>query len=466
MTMKNTLFGSALALLLSACATAPADKALVDADRWVQQAGSPAPRMAIDDRTRAQLADARRRTLQGDLTEAAALDLALGSSPAVQALLADGWAMQSATAQGATWPRIGLAFERMSGGGDVVLTRTLSVGLAELVTLPLRRAEADRQLAVQRVQLARDLLALHAAVRQQWVRAVSAGQLLDYHAQLLEVAEAGDDLALRLQKAGNFSALQRMREQAFLADAQAQMARARLAATTEREALVRLMGLTADEAENLRWPKHVPDLPKTPREQSDVVRAASGERLDVAVAQAQWQAASGRDRNAWSGVLDAELALKKETATGGSSARGGEIALSIAAPGAAVLQRQGLSAAALAAGHRVAQARIDATSTVRERHAAYLTAHGLATHFRDSVVPLRKTIADEMLLRYNGMLSSVFALLADARASASAVIGAIEAQRDFWLASAALDAAILGAPSAAPGMQAAMPAANDNNGGH
>ena len=80
---------------------------------------------------------------------------------------------------------------------------------------------------------------------------------------------------------------------------------------------------------------------------------------------------------------------------------------------------------------------------------------------------MRKSIADEMLLRYNGMLASVFALLADARAQVGAVICAIESQRDFWLADAALDAAILGAPSVATAMQGATPAAmNESSGGH
>jgi hypothetical protein len=48
------------------------------------------------------------------------------------------------------------------------------------------------------------------------------------------------------------------------------------------------------------------------------------------------------------------------------------------------------------------------------------------------------------------MLVGVFELLAEARAQVGAVITSIEAQRDFWLADAALQAAIQGVPAAAP----------------
>ena len=47
---------------------------------------------------------------------------------------------------------------------------------------------------------------------------------------------------------------------------------------------------------------------------------------------------------------------------------------------------------------------------------------------------------------YNGMLIGVFELLADAREQVSGVITAIEAQRDFWLADAALSSTLIGKP--------------------
>ena len=83
---------------------------------------------------------------------------------------------------------------------------------------------------------------------------------------------------------------------------------------------------------------------------------------------------------------------------------------------------------------------------MREAWSAYNTTYEIARHYRVEVVPLKKRISDEMLLKYNGMLASTFDLLADARAQVMAVNGAMEAERDFWIAAANLQTALTGKP--------------------
>ena len=78
------------------------------------------------------------------------------------------------------------------------------------------------------------------------------------------------------------------------------------------------------------------------------------------------------------------------------------------------------------------------------------------------MVPLRKFIADEMVLRYNGMLSSVFELLADTRAHVLAVNASIDALRDYWLADADLQTALSGT---SPGGMTAMKPVTGSAGG-
>jgi hypothetical protein len=58
------------------------------------------------------------------------------------------------------------------------------------------------------------------------------------------------------------------------------------------------------------------------------------------------------------------------------------------------------------------------------------------------------------------MLIGVFELLADARAQIASVNAAIDALRDFWLAQADLDMALVGKPTSAP-RPAGGPAAGD-----
>ena len=50
------------------------------------------------------------------------------------------------------------------------------------------------------------------------------------------------------------------------------------------------------------------------------------------------------------------------------------------------------------------------------------------------MLPLRKIISDETLLRYNAMQIDVFALLTEARQRIASTTAAIEAERNFWLA--------------------------------
>ncbi len=112
--------------------------------------------------------------------------------------------------------------------------------------------------------------------------------------------------------------------------------------------------------------------------------------------------------------------------------------------------------------HEAAETAINARSEVREAYGAYRAAWDIARHHREEIVPLRARIAEENLLRYNGMLIGVFELLADARVQIASVQGAIDALRDFWIAQAELDMALVGKPSlsavAAPAA-AAQPAA-------
>ena len=71
-----------------------------------------------------------------------------------------------------------------------------------------------------------------------------------------------------------------------------------------------------------------------------------------------------------------------------------------------------------------------------------------STPVRKSAKPIRH-IAEENLLRYNGMLIGVFDLLANARSQISSVNSYIESLRDYWIAQSDLQMALIGKPSLA-----------------
>jgi outer membrane protein TolC len=105
-----------------------------------------------------------------------------------------------------------------------------------------------------------------------------------------------------------------------------------------------------------------------------------------------------------------------------------------------------MNARTLAAAYRLEATTRAAGSNLRQSYSAYRTTYDIARHYRDEVVPLRKIISEENLLRYNGMLIGVFELLADSRDQINSVIAAIDTERQFWLADAALQAAMIGRP--------------------
>ncbi len=104
---------------------------------------------------------------------------------------------------------------------------------------------------------------------------------------------------------------------------------------------------------------------------------------------------------------------------------------------------------------RAAEAAINARSEAREAYWAYRSSFDIARHYRDEIVPLNKRVAEENLLRYNGMLISVFDLLADARSQITSVNSYIEALRDYWIAHGDLQMALIGKPSLTTGARTA-----------
>ncbi len=401
--------------------------------------------------------------LNAPLTQDAAVGIALASSPAFQAIRAS---LEAASAQAGARAQPSnplFTFERLvrleDGVRDLDIGRMLASSLFDWLTLPARIKTAEREQAMQQVQASAQLTQTVANVRQAWVRAVAAQQSAVYFGQVRMAADASAELARRMQAVGNFSKLQRAREQAFYADATTQQARAQHAALAAREALTRALGLTQAQAALLKLPERLPDLPAAARSAPEITQAALEQRLDVRMANAEFEnLGASRTLTALQSVAGGlHVAGMRNSATGKDPQRGYEIELPIPIFDWGTGVRSELSARIRAAQHTATHTSRAASSQLRESHSAYVTSYEIAKHYRDEIVPLRKSIADEMLLKYNGMLVGVFELLADAREQIGSVIQAIDAQRDFWLADANLHSTLLGA-SSAPLMMEAQPA--------
>ena len=383
-----------------------------------------------------------------------AVQLALANSPAVQTLLAQSWSDMAQANQAGRIANPLFTFERTRFGSELELNRLLSFGLLDLLTLPQRQVISRGQVAQARVQLSANVVEQVTQVRQAWVRAVAAQQALAYAEQVNSTAQASAELARRMQQVGNFTKLQRARQQAFYADATAQLASSQHAATAAREELTRQLGLTDAQAAQLQLPERLPDLPKEPRQAGVVSANATQQRLDVQMARNQLDiAGKSQGLNLITSLVDVELGLRRDTvfdnAAGTSTPRKGyELGIRLPIFDWGSARRDAMNAQSLAAANRYESTVRGASSQLRESYSAYRTAYDVAKHYRDEIVPLRKTMAEENVLRYNGMLIGVFELLADTREQVTSVIAAINAYQQFWLADAALAASMTGKPTA------------------
>jgi outer membrane protein TolC len=458
---KLTVVGAAL--VLAGCAAPNLDAALREAGELAAPvSGGTAPTLAREQAQRDASARLAAELLSRPLTLDGAAQLALAHSPAFQASLAQGWGEMAAARQRGLPGGVAFSFERLREGADLELGRLLSFGLFDLITLPQRRAVAGLETEQARIRMAGAVVDQVSNARQAWVRAVAAREIEAYAAQVRDAAEASAELARRMQQAGNFSKLQAARQHLFYADATSRLAEARQAAVSTREELVRQLGLTDAQVRELKLPDRLPDLPPAPKDPQKVNQALASQRLDARLARLELEAA-GRARGVdlASSLVDVELGARRDTRFEGngerSTTRGFELEIRLPLFDWGSTRRAALDARSLAAAHRYEAVARAAGSQARESYAAYRTAFDQARHQRDELVPLRKTISEENLLRYNGMLIGVFELLADARDQVSGVIAAIEARRDFWLADAALASTLIGRPSpgAAPAPSAA-----------
>lgn len=441
------------ALLLSGCASVNMDQTLARIN--VEAAGFTDGQLALarSAEARDQRAQAAARLLADRVGPKEAVQLALVNSPALQALLAQGWAESADAAQTGRIANPVFSFERMGVGDELELGRALSFGLLDLLTLPARQGMAERRIEQAQLRLSSEVVDQVTRVRQAWVRAVAAQQNLHYAQQVFESAEASAELARRMQAVGNFNRISRAREQAFYADAATRLAMAQHQVTSSREALVRLLGLDEMQAQTLRLPERLPDLPSQALAPDAVGALASKTRLDIRLAQSALNAASrAQGLNQISSFTDIELTARRNTqfdnaAGARSDPRGYEIGVRLPLFDWGGMRRDAWNARTLAAANQLEATVRSAASSLRESYSAYRTAYDIARHHRDEVVPLRKVISEENQLRYNGMIIGVFELLADARDQVSTVMAAINAQQQFWLADAALQANLMGRPA-------------------
>jgi outer membrane protein TolC len=427
--------------LLAGCTTVAPDGGFGQVAASTNARIGQAPRIARTDADRREIDLAVATLLAQPLGVDQAVQVALINNPGLQAEYWQVGIAQADLAQAGRLPNPSIDFKRTHGGGDIDIERTFTVSLIRALTMPLAARLESSRFEQARLQVGAAIERHVAETRRAWYEAVAAQQGVEYADTVNKAAEASAELSGRMAQAGNASQLDLAREQAFHAEAGAALLRARRQSTAAHERLARLMGLSSAA---FQLPPHLPELPAAPAELGDVERIAIAQRLDIQAARQDASAtatALGLTKTTrFVNVLD--VGYVRNTATGGPGVRGYELTLELPLfdwGGARVAR---VEATYMQSLNHVAETAANARSEAREAYAAYQSSYQLARKYRDQVIPLRKKISDETLLRYNGMLASTFELLADAREQAGAVNGYIDALKEFWTAHATLEATL------------------------
>ncbi len=386
-----------------------------------------------------------KKLLASPLSVDDAVQVALLNNRGLQATYAELGIAEADLVQAGRLHNPGFTFVRAQGGGEKRIERTYTFDFASLIVAPLAMRIEGRRFEQTKLLVTNEVLRVAVETRKAYFESVAAQESVRYFEQVKIAAEAGAELGSRMARAGNWSKLDQAREQVFYADAAAQLARARQMAVLSRERLTRLMSLWGEDLQ-FQLPERLPALPAEVSDLKDLESFAMKERLDIQAARRETEglAASLGLTKATRFVNVLDLSYLRNSEPNGVRETGYEISVEIPIfdwGGARVAKAEAIYMQAV---NRVAETAINARSEVRESYAGYRTAYDLARHYRDEIVPLRKTISKENVLRYNGMLISVFELLADAREQVASVNAYLDALKGFWLAETELQKAVGG----------------------
>lgn len=442
-----------LGLLAAGCAKFTDDGGMAPVTDGVRkEIGKDAGKLSSpEDRRRAR---ERMQALLGEsLTEEAAVQVALLNNRGLQAAYNDLGISEAEYVQTSLPPNPAINVGRTFGTGNFVEFGFQLVGnLLAVATLPRRTEIAKREFEEARYRAVATTLSLSVDVRRAHVRAVAAQQRLALLEQSRQTADASARMMKQLGETGAANKLDQARVSAFYADLSAQVAQARLSVAATREALNRLLGLWgSDLAYTL--PSRLPALPATADTPADVEVEAMRRRVDLIILRYEIVTLSKSvglvNATRYLSFLELGLGYRNEVESNDagepSSKNRYGLELGIVIPIFDTGEARTATAREIymRAVNRLTERSINARSEARVAYTTYRATYDIARYYQARIVPLRRQISAEVLLRYNGMLVDVFELLIEERERISANVASLDALRDYHLAVADLQAAMI-----------------------
>jgi outer membrane protein TolC len=381
-----------------------------------------------------------------------AVQIALLNNRGLQARFQELGISEAELVQAGRLPNPRFDLRHASAAGQYDIEETLSFNVLALLTMPYVHGIEKRRFARTQNSIVLIVAQLAKDTREAFYAAVAARQSLDYAQKVRSAAETGAELANRMVASGNWNRLDQAREQSFFNDSVRSLTRAQLAEVSAREKLLQLMGVPQPPAAAVQFAAALPELPASLDDLPDVERAVLQNRLDLRLMRMRLDELKDRlnltASTRFVNVLDLGATRVRQGPREEPYERGYALALEVPIFDSGAARVKKSEAIYAQAVDEFAQAALEARSQIRVAYAAYRAAFEQARQLRDAVLPLRQTITQQNLLRYNASQIGIFELLSDAREQALGVDDYIQSVRDFWIAKSRLDGALLG--SSAP----------------
>ena len=313
--------------------------------------------------------------------------------------------------------------------------------IMDLLLLPLRKRVAGLQLEQTRARVSHEILQVVAEVKEAYYTVQARQQLIQRLQAIVEVNEAGVDLALRQHKAGNINDLDLANQQATFQQAKLEWGKTSAQLRTDRERLNRVLGLWGA---NTQW-KVASELPPIPSSEPSLERLetrAIEQRFDLAAARQQADLAlRAFNLRARTKYLPASINLGVDTERTPDRQRVTGPILDLELP---IFDQGQAAIAKLGAQYRQAQWQLeelatDIRSQVRQARDTMLAARDLAEFYQKIYLPQRIRIVNETVLQYDAMQKGTFDLIAAKERELSAECDYAEAWKDYWIARAELE---------------------------
>jgi len=412
--------------------------------------------------------------LKRPLTADTAVQIALLNNRGLQAAYNELGIAEAAMVGASLPPNPTFSVSRLSGPLEIELEKRIVANILALATLPARAEVAADRFRQAQLRAAEETLRVAAETRRAYYRAIAARELDGFLEQAKSAAETASQLARRLGETGAMNKLDQAREQVFYAEIAAQLAGARQRAASDRERLVRSLGLWGGDL-GFKLPNALAALPRRPHALPGIETEAIRRRVDLQIARIELDALAKSygltQATRFINLLEVagigKTSIERETGERIRS-HGFEVEFQVPLFDFGEVRVRQAEATYMQAVNRLLELAVNARSHARDAYRGYRSAYDIASHYQREVLPLRKIISDETLLRYNAMQIDVFSLLTEARQRVAATMAAIEAKRDFWLATTDLQAVVVGGGISGGGTAGGRPLADSSGqpGGH